>query len=176
MKQNDCKCIPDIVNAPDVIDKKSYDEYIENLYKIFVEDFIDKGVFFLKKKVYLDFNTIVDNKSETFFHVICGDKKDITNFRRAERIKYPKSIIENYLECETCMNNCKIKMFFKKIHGKKRYHFFSEEYLYMVVLEDEGKKMKLITAFYIDEKYKIYNYNNDYKNYINSQNKDDAIN
>ena len=59
-------------------------------------------------------------------------------------------------------------MFVKYKNGRKRYHFFSPDYLYMVVLEDEGKVMKLVTAFYIDQKYKLHNYNKDYENYVNS--------
>lgn len=66
-------------------------------------------------------------------------------------------------------------MFIKKIKNKKRYHLFSEENRYMVVLEDEGKRMKLVTSFYIDKTYKLYNYKKDYENYI-SKIKDYAVN
>ena len=36
--------------------------------------------------------------------------------------------------------------------------------------------MKLVTSFYIDKDYKLYNYKKDYEKYILTKNKDDAIN
>ena len=175
MKTKICKCIPEIIATPEPLNLDNYKKYEENLYKIFADDFINHDVYFLGKKVYVDFNKTVNGKSDTFFHVICGDKIEYPNFRRMERIKFPRKIIENYNECNMCPEECKIKMFFKKIKGKKRYHLFSEDSLYMVVLEDEGKRMKLVTSFYIDKKYKLYNYQKDYENYLN-QNKGNAIN
>lgn len=174
MIPSNCKCIPEIIDAPEILDIENYKKYEDSLYNILKNDFVDHEVYFLNKRVYLDFNKMEDGKSDTFFHVVCGDKKVYPNFRRMERIKFPRKIIENYGEYNNCPEKCKIKMFYKKIKGKKRYHLFSSEYLYMVVLEDEGKRMKLVTSFYIDRKYKLYNYEQDYQNYL--KNKDDAIN
>lgn len=164
-----CKCIPEIIESPIHLNSENYKKYENDLYSILENDFVKHKVYFLGKRVYLDFNKVQNGKSDTFFHVVCGDKKEYPNFRRMERIRYPRKIIENYQECENCSNSCKIKMFFKKIKSKKRYHLFSEEYLYMVVLEDEGKRMKLVTSFYIDEKYKLKGYNQDYINYLNKK-------
>lgn len=164
-----CKCIPDTYEAPEPLNSENYKKYEEDLYRIIEEDFVKHDVFFMGKKVFLDFNKVQDGKSDTFFHVLCGDKKEYPNFRRAERIRFPRQIIENYNECDNCLNECKIKMFFKKIKGKKRYHLFSEEHRYMVVLEDEGKRMKLVTSFYIDKTYKLYNYRQDYERYISEK-------
>lgn len=166
---NTCKCIPNLYEAPEQLNLENYKKYEDNLYRIIEEDFVKHDVIFMGKKVFLDFNKLQDGKSDTFFHVICGDKKEYPNFRRAERIKFPRQIIENYMECNNCENNCKIKMFLKKIKGKKRYHLFSEEHRYMVVLEDEGKRMKLVTSFYIDQIYKLYNYKKDYEKYISEK-------
>ncbi len=170
-----CKCIPEIIDAPESLNTDNYKKYEDGLYEILKNDFDDHEVIFLGKRVYLDFNKTVNGKSDTFFHVVCGDKKVYPNFRRMERIKFPRKIIENYKECNNCIETCKIKMFYKKIKGKHRYHLFSKEYLYMVVLEDEGKRMKLVTAFYIDRKHMLYNYEKDYENYLQT-NKGDAIN
>lgn len=171
-----CKCIPDLFEAPEPLSYENYKKYENELYEIIEEDFVKHEVIFMGKRVFLDFNKLQDGKSDTFFHVLCGDKKEYPNFRRAERIKFPRQIIENYNECSTCSDSCKIKLFFKKIKNKKRYHLFSEENRYMVVLEDEGKCMKLVTSFYIDQIYKLYNYKNDYEKYKLNQNKDDAVN
>ncbi len=166
MKNSNCKCIPELVLAPESLTVYSYKKYENDLYTIIDEDFVKHDVYFKNKKVLLDFYKTQDGKSDTFFHVLCGDKKEYPNFRRAERINFPRRIIENYEECNDCQESCKIKLFVKKIHNKKRYHLFSEEYLYMVVLEEQGKYMKLVTSFYIDQKYMLYNYNIDYENYI----------
>ena len=170
-----CRCIPELHEAPEVLNHDNYQKYEEELYKIMEEDFIKHEVFFLGKKVVLDFNKSQNGKSDTFFHVLCGDKKNYPNFERAKRIRYPRQIIENFNYCYNCEYSCKVKMFIKKIKNKKRYHLFSEENRYMVVLEDEGKRMKLVTSFYIDKTYKLYNYKKDYENYI-SKIKDDAVN
>ena len=171
---NFCKCIPDLYEAPEPLNLENYKKYEDDLYKIIEDDFIKHDVLFMGKKIFLDFNKVYNGKSDTFFHVLCGDKKEYPDFRRAERIRFPRQIIENYNECSMCLNTCKIKMFIKKIKGKKRYHLFSEEHRYMIVIEDEGKRMKLVTSFYIDKTYKLYNYKRDYENYI--KNKGDAIN
>lgn len=170
-----CKCIPEIIDVPEKLNIDNYKKYEDDLYQILKQDFVDHEVIFLGKRVYLDFNKIENGKSDTFFHVVCGDKKAYPNFRRMERIKFPRQIIENYNECTSCIESCKIKMFYKKIKGKHRYHLFSKEYRYMVVLEDEGKRMKLVTSFYVDKGYMLHNYDNDYKNYI-QENEDGAIN
>lgn len=175
MIPSNCKCIPKIIDAPETLNLDNYKKYEENLYNILKNDFVNHQVYFLDKRVYLDFNRVEQGKSYTFFHVVCGDKKKYPNFRRMERIKFPRKIIENYNKCDKCTENCKIKMFYKEIKGKKRYHLFSKEHLYMVVLEDEGKRMKLVTSFYIDKKYMLYNYEQDYQNYI-QKNKGNAIN
>lgn len=172
----DCKCIPELYEAPEKLNLENYKNYEDELYSIIENDFIKHNVYFNGKKIFLDFNKTVNGKSDTFFHVLCGDKKEYPNLRRAERIKFPRQIIENYKECDDCHNKCKIKMFFKKIKNKKRYHLFSEKSRYMVVLEDEGKRMKLVTAFYIDKDYKLYNYKKDYEKYSLTKNKDDATN
>lgn len=171
-----CKITPEINLAPDTINSENYKDYIEKTFTLFKKDFIDSEIKFLGRTVHIDNNRYIDGKSETFFHLICGDKKKPTNFRRTERVEFPASFIKNYLMCQDCEEVCKVKMFIKINKKKKRYHIFSEEHRYLVVLEDEGKKIKLVTGFYIDENYMIHKYNKDYDNYIKSlQNKDDAI-
>ena len=81
MKTAGCKCIPDIIPAPEFITTEIYKNYENNLYKVMHDDFIDHTVYFLGKKVLLDFYKIQDGKSDTFFHVLCGDKKEYPNLK-----------------------------------------------------------------------------------------------
>lgn len=174
--KDSCSCIPCLVLPPNSFNESSYKKYENDLYNIFIDDFVNHEVIFLGKKVYIDLNKMYNGKSDTFFHVICGDKKTYPIFDRMERIHFPRRIIENYTQCDSCESSCKIKMFKKLIKNRIRYHLFSEENKYMVVLEDEGKRMKLVTSFYVDQPYKIHNYNQDYENYLKQKNKDSAVN
>ena len=133
-------------------------KYEEELYKIFVNDFITTRPMFESKQVNIRKKPIEHGKEEAFFHVTCKDyfknRERVPDFRRCERIKWVKSFIENY-QCDPtqCYKCYGVKVWSEPYKSKTRVHLFLEEEKYMVVLERRNRYYLLITAFYLEHEH-----------------------
>jgi len=159
-------------NAGDLVlknDSETNDEYLDRVYAIFKNDFIDnKPTFF--KRVGLKKLPLRSDREATFWHFTTfGEKEDEReiDIQRCERIRYPKNIIENF-------NDETIKCW-KNTRGRnKNILLYFEEKNYLVVLSDRGDFVLPWTAYtitYRNQKEKLLR---EYERYIND-NADDAI-
>ena len=80
-----------------------WEEYLEAIYRYFFEDFVFSKPKFGDKRVALKRHPIIKGKEATFWHFISENPPDsmseedrIPDFRRCERIRWPKPVMEQY--------------------------------------------------------------------------------
>lgn len=123
----------------------------KELYSIFIQDFIDPPrPSFRNLPIYHD-NRKLDGSSyeEGFWHIVTrtdpSTGERIPDFRRAERLKWCLSLIQNYSKPEVT--------FWKYDNGKNiRTYLWLEEHDYVVVIEEREKRRQafLNTAYHVD--------------------------
>ena len=125
-------------------------KYVDVLYAIYELDFIRNKFNYNSKRVSTKREPYTNGKDRTFWHIIqkaetnSGNEDDRTpDFRRCERIRWPKPIIQNH-QYVIIKKWQRVK---RKIKGTKprTYLWFNDEYL--VVLEERNKYVLFITAF-----------------------------
>jgi hypothetical protein len=89
------------VELPDLISLGNFNgvwaDYIDEIYKIFESDFINRKPNFRGKEMRLKFNPLVDGKACTFYHMthIGLDEQNRTpDLRRCERLSWAHPVIE----------------------------------------------------------------------------------
>lgn len=147
-----CDCwVPDIITA----DLSNYRKYEAILYNIFYNDFIIYHPIFNGFPVQIRKHPIENGKEEAFFHITCQDYMKNhdrhPDFRRCERIKWPRKFIENSGCTPAPDENCTgMKIWTSPYKNKERIHLFLEEKRYIVILEKRNSYYLLITAFYVN--------------------------
>lgn len=111
---------------------RDWNEYLEGMYEFYKKDFILDRPLFQNKKLSVKRHPIKDGKEITFWHVIqegVGDDEDdrVPEFRRCERIRWPKPVIEHF-ESEG------IKIWEKKHKGETRICIWYEKCEYIVII------------------------------------------
>jgi hypothetical protein len=122
-----------------------WNAYCEAIYALFKADFIDSSPFFQGQKLGLKRHPVIAGKEATFWHMISeGDKEEdrIPDFRRCERIRWPRPIIENH-------SNPALKVWTEKRKGEERIHIWLEHDGYLVVLNKRKGYILPWTAFHI---------------------------
>lgn len=137
----------------------TFDELLEKCYEVYSNDFITNKTIF--KSLPVTTGRIKDGEKypSTFWHIISGHEKEITNgraidYKRAKRIPWIKPIIENYNDPILL---CWKSLEFDKSSGKEimKYYFWYKEGNYIIVLKEiKTKTIKyfLATAFYVFER------------------------
>lgn len=153
-------------------------ELYDELYEYFCEDFVDKKTY-LNKNIYINPKSDKkdDGKELVFWHLTTRETKyqkkvgnrwviqkdRLTDYRRAERLSWIKSMIENHSIDD-------IKMFYHKETNVKediRLYLWLKESDFVVILQKIGKKSSyLVTSFYIDRDGKRKEYQKRYDNYM----------
>lgn len=144
-------------------------QYIEAIYSIFKEHFIDSKPKFHSDKFEVRINSrpIRQNKEFTFWHIISEGKVEEErepNLRRCERIRFPKYLIENF-------NSDTTRSWEKEVRSsngsrENRIHIATKDFSYIIVLSPIRKDLRtLITAFYVDKVYQRKKYEKDYEKY-----------
>ena len=148
-------------NIPDWLPKLEYfedyndwDQYVDALYEIYVNDFIRNKFQFHSKRVSTRRLPYTHGKDRTFWHIIQEGKNEgdrIPAFRRCERIRWPKAIIINHRDSQIKMWNYQKR----KIKGTKprTYLWFNNEFL--VILEKRPSYVLFITAYPTDRRHSI---------------------
>ncbi len=167
---NKCQWLPEIIECKDF---SKWNEYLEELYKIFKKDFIENRVIFEGKNVYYR-KAPMDGKYEHAFihlthkdefHTSSNPNDRIPDPRRAERIGWNKQIIEHYPCKETCKNCDKI-LYFEEYYKKniKAYLLF-KDVRFLVIIEKREKYNLLITGYYIEYDNALHKYLKKYEKY-----------
>lgn len=152
-------------------DADSYQAYEEYIYTIFKTDFIESSPIYNNAIVDIRRSPYDKNKEDGFWHIICKDYKTKKprqpDFRRMERIRFARGIIENYKCGDECIECPGVKVWkepYKNIH---RIHFLLEEERYMAIIEPRGTYYILVTAFYIEEEPYLIKQLNQYEKFKN---------
>ena len=166
LKDSDC-WVPDCMYFDDY--DKDFKMYEEALYEVFKHDFLDSKPMFMGKPVQHRKYPMENGKEEAFYHITCNDychvKDRSPDFRRSERIKWCRAFIEKYkcegYKCEDCDG---MRVWTEWYRGKLQTCILSEEYRYIVILEERDDFYLLISAYYIEYdrslRKKIDNYDN----------------
>lgn len=146
--QNKCYWLPELITLDDFNGEwSSYESY---LYDIFSKHFLETNPIFNGKIVRPRQHPMHNGKYESYFHITSGHYKEVEervpDFRRCERIKWPKAMIENS-KCN-CIDNCDNYLIWKKKYKNKfRYSLLLKNEKYLVILEERPKYYILISAF-----------------------------
>lgn len=138
-----------------------FDSYNEAVYEVFRNDFLISLLSFNGTKLRLKKHPYVDGKEYTYYHFThSGDieTERTPDFRRMERMPFPKPMIDN-------SNHNDVRVWRVKRGSKDRILIFSESAQYLVVLEDRGDYILPWTGYYIEYSNKIRRLIKEYEAY-----------
>lgn len=126
-----------------------FNEYLEAVYEIFKEDFVDTKPTFRGKRLGLKKHPIVMNKEYTFYHMTHdGDiEHDRTpDLRRMERISWPRPMID-----DSEHQYLRVWRNVRRGRGgtRNRILILHEEERFLVVLDDRGEFILPWTSYLI---------------------------
>ncbi len=124
----------------------SWDRYLEVIYAAFREDFVNSKPLFRGRRLGLKRHPEYAGKEATFWHLITEGavEADRTpDFRRCERIRWPRPVIENEADVEVLV--------WSESRGSRdnRIHLYLPNERYLVVLSDRGNYILPWTAYYV---------------------------
>ena len=139
-----------------------WNHYLATIYAFFKQDFIDSKPVFQGKRLGLKRYPLSQGKEITFWHMISegeNEEERTPDFRRCERIRWPKPIIEND-------SDQAIKWWRNKRRGQKRICLWLEQEEYLVILADRDNYILPWTAYqvtYGNQKRKLQREYEEYK-------------
>lgn len=144
----------------------NWDSYFNAVYSAFKADFVDNKPVFKGRRLGLKHHPEYDGKSATFWHMISEGKVEserTVNFRRCERIKWPKPIIENDTASE-------LKVWSEPSNkgSGNRIHLWYEAEGYLVVLEQRENYILPWTAFLVERDHERKKYTKRWERYKNN--------
>lgn len=139
---------------PDWIEMSDYngdfDKYLQAVYRIFNKDFIKSHPKFENQTVSVRKYPEVDGMHRTFYHITHQgeDEQNRTpDFRRMERIRYPRFVIDHFQHKDI--------LIWKNKRGKdERTVLFNDAENYIVVLAERKGYYLFITAYLIEKKHR----------------------
>lgn len=141
--------------------KGDFQIYFEAVYRIFENDFIRKSFDYEGKNVTVRKYPLVDGIHRTFYHITHqGDDKNnrTPDFRRMERIRFPKFVIDN--------NKHPDILIWKNTRGRdERIVLLNEKENYIVVLTERSNFYLLITAYLIEKEHRKRKLLQEYETY-----------
>lgn len=128
----------------------NWQEYLAQIYSIFHRDFVQskpnyKGLTINQKR-----HPEYDGKSATFWHLISegsSEESRIPNFRRCERIGWPRPIIENY--GDSCL-----KVWENSRKGKQNVCLWFEAEEYLLILSKRNDYFLLWTGYMVTQNHR----------------------
>jgi len=161
-----------LIVLPEIIEMNDFGgdfhSFNEAVYEIFRNDFVVNKPKFNGKRLGLKAHPIIDGKEYTYYHFThSGDIENdrIPDFRRMERMGFPKPIIDNS-KCIT------LKVWRNKRGRNNRILILHEVEQYLVVLEDRINYILPWTAYFIEYKHKLKKYLKEYEEYKNAETAD----
>lgn len=127
----------------------NWEKYLELLYAYFKKDFIESKPTFRGTKLGLKRDPITQGKEATFWHFISeGDEETdrVPDFRRCERIRWPRPIIENGVEPS-------VKIWENERKGDRRICLWLEQQEYLVILSKRKNYILPWTAYMVTKEH-----------------------
>ncbi len=140
----------------------NWDNYLDIIYQVFVNDFIKNKPQFQNQKLRLKRHPLLENKEATFWHFISKgytEKERTPDMRRCERIGWPRPIIENY-------KNSNIKVWENVRKKETRICLCYGNWEYLVVLSKRKNYILPWTAYPITKAHTRRKIINEYDKYI----------
>jgi len=139
--------------------------YFNSVYDIFEAHFIKSNPLFMGIRVSAQRLPLVDNIHRTFYH-ITHEGEDENNrtpdFRRMERIRFPKFIIESCPHPDL--------LIWENIRGRDtRILIFNEATSYLIVLTKRNGYYLFWTAYFVEREHQKKKYIKEYKAYKNAK-------
>ncbi|MGI1828105.1 hypothetical protein [Ligilactobacillus salivarius] len=139
-----CSLLPELEELSQYIDPISY---IDSLYDYYLRN-IKLGLQFRGKRVTCKKYPEYEGRDDAFNHLTTKDFHDDNDreidLRRCERLKWIKPGMMGDHQGKNCFLEYE-----KVVRGKKRIHLLNQYDRYMIVLEDRGDYVLLVTAYYI---------------------------
>lgn len=139
--------------------------YFNAAYEIFHGHFISNKPSFEGLQVTAPRYPEMDGIHKTFYHItLVGEDEGNRepDFRRLERIRFPRFLIENHPHNE-------LLIWEKEIGRDKRIHIMNEAEMYLLVLTRRSNYIMLWTAFMIEKKHTLIKKKKEYEAYIKTK-------
>lgn len=139
--------------------------YLEEIYDLFRLDHVLYSPRFRGAALRLKRHPIIDGKEATFWHLISeGNLEDerVPDFRRCERICWPRQIIEH-------ADDSAISVWENKRGAEKRTLLWLEEEDYLVVLAERAGYNLLWTAYMVPQEHRQAKLRREYEAFIRTQ-------
>jgi hypothetical protein len=139
--------------------------YLEAIYAWFKQDFIDSKPVFQGRRLGLKRIPITHGKEATFWHMVQEgpiEDKRTPDFRRCERIRWPRPIIEND-------SDPAIKVWRNKRGSEERVCLWFAQEHYLVILADRGDYILPWTAYPVEQQHRQRKLEKEYAAYCREQ-------
>jgi len=156
---NKVEWLPDLVLFKDY--SGNWEKYLEALYDYFKKDFVNDKPIFRGRRLALKRHPIIEGKEATFWHLISEGKQEkerLPDFRRCERIRWPRPIIEHSEESI-------LKIWENKRKGETRICIWYENEEYLVILAKREKYILLWTAYLVKRAHQKKKLQKEYEDY-----------
>jgi len=153
-------CLPPLVLFTDY--EGDWNRYLEAIYLWFKQDFIDNKPVFQGRRLGLKRFPLSYGKEVTFWHMISEGKTEadrLPDFRRCERIRWPKPVIEHDDEPI-------IKVWGNQRGKEKRICLWLVPENYLVVLADRGNYILPWTAYVVEQDHQQRKLQKEYEAYL----------
>lgn len=135
--------------------------YLDAIYEFFKQDFVDSKPVFQGRRLGLKRHPLTHGKEATFWHLIqegATEEDRTPDFRRCERIRWPKPIIEHDAENT-------IKIWSNQRRGEQRICLWFEQESYLVILADRGTYILPWTAYLVEQPHRQRKLQREYEEY-----------
>ncbi|SHO52989.1 hypothetical protein [Desulfopila aestuarii] len=125
----------------------NWESYLEALYAWFKRDFIDSKPVFQGKRLGLKRYPLSQGKEATFWHMTSegsDEENRIPDFRRCERIRWPRPVIEND-------SDPAVKLWRNQRGREHRICLWLVQENYLVILADRGGYILPWTAYLVEK-------------------------
>lgn len=137
--------------------------YLEVLYSHFETDFVRGKPRYEDKRFALKRHPEYDGKSATFWHLISDGKNEserIPDFRRCERIRWPRPIIE--------ASEAGVFYVWRNRRGQnERIVLALQDYSYVVILDDRQEYVLLWTAYCVEKEHQRQKLQREHEDWVN---------
>lgn len=158
-----------IISLPSLVLMEDYQndwhQYLEAIYQYYRQDYITSLMNFEGKRFAVKRHPIIKGKEATFWHIISEgsiENERLPDFRRCERIRWPRAII-------TAHNEGFVKCWRNERKGDERVVIALEDFSYVVVLADRGEFVLLWTAFCVEREHMRQKMRKEYERYLNQK-------
>ncbi len=139
--------------------------YLDAIYDYFKQDFVDSNPLFQGRRLGLKRHPLTHGKEATFWHLIqegAVEEDRTPDFRRCERIRWPRPIIEHDAENA-------IKVWSNQRRREKRVCLWFEQENYLVILADRGKYILPWTAYLVEQPHRQRKLQREYDEYCRNK-------